>query len=128
MNVEYLKEKACQNFETAEWAEKKRYYDVSISRYYYCIYQKIIYISKKKGFYKDSELLGNSHNITINNFIAGMYEKLTDEEKLDVSNIKSLKRIRNDADYREIVTEKNAFNLAFKYSFNNINKIIDRFL
>ena len=57
-----------------------------------------------------------------------MEEKLTDEEKLDVINIKSLKRIRNDADYKEIMTEKNAFRLAFKYSFNNINKIIDRFL
>jgi hypothetical protein len=48
MDIEILKEKSEQNFITGEWAEKREFYDVSISRYYYCIFQKIIYIKEKR--------------------------------------------------------------------------------
>lgn len=128
MNIEHLKIKASQNYETAEWAEGKRYFDVCISRYYYCLYQKIIYLSRNKGFYKEPIKTESSHNDTITNFIERMSDKLTDEEKIDMGGLKNLRKIRNTAEYNDVMFDKNTFNLAFKFSFNNINEILGRFL
>lgn len=128
MEIEHLKIKAQQNYETGEWAENKCYYDISISRYYYCLYQKIIYISKKRGFYLEISDSKDAHINTISNFIQKLDDKLSDEEKIAITNVKNLRRQRNVADYKEKIIKKNEFNLAFKFFFNNINSIIDRLL
>ena len=128
MSIEFLKDKSEENFKTGEWAEKKSFYDTAISRYYYCVYQKIIYISKKKGFYEVPEKSKDSHIKTINIFISELDCKLSTEEKIIMLKMKNLRRLRNNAEYDEIKTKHNDFNLTFKYSFNNINNIINKFL
>ena len=40
--------KAQNNYEIAELAETKSYYDVAVSRYYYYLYQNIIFILSQK--------------------------------------------------------------------------------
>ena len=128
MNIEFLKDKSEENFKTGEWAEKKLFYDTAISRYYYCIYQKIIYISKKKGFYQEPEKTEDSHKNTIIMFISELDSKLSSEEKINILQMKDLRRLRNNSEYREIKTKQNDYNLIFKFSFNRINNIVDKFL
>lgn len=128
MDIEYLKDKSEENFNTAVWAEKKRYFNVAISRYYYCLLQKIIYISKKNGFYSEPPNGNGSHEYTINRFISKMGNKLSAKEKVTITQLKKLKRQRVDADYKETKIESNEFNLVFKYNFQNINEIVNKFL
>ena len=46
-DYKYLKLKAKDNLKVAEYSEKKEYFDVAISRYYYYLYQNIIvYLDK----------------------------------------------------------------------------------
>lgn len=49
MGVDNLLTKARRNTEVADWAEKKAFYDVAVSRYYYSLYQKAIYILNSGG-------------------------------------------------------------------------------
>lgn len=128
MSIEILKEKSQQNFEVAKWAEKQSYYDVAISRYYYSEYQKIIYISKKLKFYIDPETGENSHINAIHNFVSSLEEELSDEDKVTMLNMNKLRRLRNDADYKEKTIEANDYNLAFKFTFNTIKDITNKFL
>lgn len=87
-----------------------------------------IYISKKRGFYLEISDSKDAHINTISNFIQKLDDKLSDEEKVAITNVKNLRRQRNVADYKEKIIKKNEFNLAFKFFFNNINSIIDRLL
>lgn len=128
MGLELLKEKSGENFETAEWAEKKQYYDVAVSRYYYCAYERIIYISKKEKFYVKPARNEDSHIKTINQFIIGMDGRLSPEEKTTLTRMKSLRKLRNDADYEECKFATNDFMLGFKYNFKEIIDIINKFL
>lgn len=128
MGLEILKEKSRENFETAEWAEKKKYYDVAISRYYYCAYERIIYISKKEKFNVKPAKNEASHIDTINQFIIVMDKKLSPEEKITLTKMKNLRRLRNEADYGECKFEANEFMLGFKYNYKEIIDVINRFL
>ena len=128
MGLEILNEKSGENFETAEWAEMKKYYDVAVSRYYYCAYERIIYISKKEKIYVKPAKNEASHIDTINQFIIGMDEKLSPEEKITLTKMKKLRRLRNDADYGECKFQTNDFMLGFKYNFKEIIDVIDKFL
>lgn len=128
MSIENLNKKAKENLEVAEWAEKKKYYDVAISRHYYCEYQKIIYISKKLGFYVESQNGEDSHIKTINNFISSPRNKLSDEDKIEISKMQRLRRYRNDADYGEKKMEGNDYNLAFKFCLQSIQDITNKIL
>lgn len=128
MSIENLKDKSEQNFEVAEWAEKRKYYDVAISRYYYGEYQKIIYISKKMKFYIEPKKSEKSHIKTIDNFVASLKDKLSNDEKITILYMKKLRRYRNDADYKEVKMCGNDFSLVIKFNINNIRKITNKFL
>ena len=128
VGLELLKEKSGENLTTAKWAEKKKYYDVAASRYYYCAYERIIYISKKKKFYIEPTRNENSHTRTITQFIAEMNGKLSPEEKITLSKMKILRKLRNVADSGECKFEANCFMLGFKYNFVEIIDIINKFL
>lgn len=128
MSIEVLKEKSQQNFEVAEWAEKQRYYDVAISRYYYSEYQKIIYISKDRNFYTEPPKSENSHVDAINNFVSSLEKVLSDEDKMSMLKMKKLRRLRNDADYKEKTMEANDYSLTFKFTFKNIKDITNKLL
>ncbi len=127
MGLELLKEKAEENFKTAEWTEKRKYYDAAVSRYYYCAFERVIYISKKNGFYKS--LIGEeSHVKTISFFVESMKGSLMPEEKVILLNMKKLRRIRNDSDYSESKLEVNGYMLGFKCDFDRVIQIVDKFL
>ncbi len=128
MSVENLIQKANNNSKTAEWAENSAYYDVSISRYYYCLYEKAIYIAIKKGFYSYTLNKKDSHNIFIASFQKNVAEELSNEEIDWLANLGKLKDIRNDADYKLAITDANHFKLGFKYYYQQINSILDKLI
>lgn len=128
MSIEILKEKSHQNLEVAKWAENKHYYDVAISRYYYSEYQKIIYISKKMIFYMEPPKSENSHIYTINNFASSIGHKISDEDKMKILNLKKLRKLRNDADYKEEMIDSKNYSLRFKFVFNDIQDITNKLL
>lgn len=125
MSAENLIQKANNNSKTAEWAEEKAYYDVSISRYYYCLYEKAIYIAIKNGFYTYALNGKDSHNIFIANFQKNVVDKLSDEEIGWLAYFGNLKNLRNDADYKLTVSGEIKFK-GFKYYYQQINNIFDR--
>lgn len=129
MGIENLKEKSEENYKTGEWAEKRGYYDVAVSRFYYCIYQKIIYISKKNGFYNEElSYKKDSHMETVNNFVSSLNNMIPSEDKISIMKIKNLRRLRNRSDYNETKIGNKDFTLKFKYDFNEINSIINKLI
>lgn len=124
-----LKIKAEENYKTAQWAEEKEYYDAAVSRYYYCAYQKIIFISKEKNFYEDFSKEIGSHKKVIENFSKNLNQKLEPEDIIELNKMQQLRNLRNDADYKEQkIVNKNDFLLGFKFNYNAINDILDKLL
>ncbi len=128
MGLDELLKKAEENFKTAEWAEKKNYLDAAVSRYYYCVYEKVIYISAKRGFYEKPISVKNKHATVVNKLIEKLDNKLTPDEKITLQNMKRLtsKRISSDYDKRKI--DNLSFGLEFKYYFNEVNDTLNKFL
>lgn len=118
-----LTEKSDMNYKTGEWAENKSFFDIAISRYYYSIYQKIIYILKKNNKYINPPKGENSHIFTINLFIDHINNKLDDEDMSWINEISKIREHRNLADYNEDLIPKNQFILA-KITISNIHNII----
>ena len=128
MNIEGLLKKSEDNIQTGNFAEKNKYYDVAISRFYYAILQKIIYISKHKGFYSNPKTGEDSHIQVIKNFNKNMNDKLDAEDITKLSSLLRLKKLRVDADYEVIrLNDKNVYNLKFKYYYNDIINVLNRF-
>lgn len=126
MSAENLIQKANNNSKTAEWAEEKAYYDVSISRYYYCLYEKAIYIAIKKGFYSYSINGKDSHNQFIADFQKNIESKLTEKEVVWLASFGDLKTQRTLADYKLKCVNENEFKLGFKLKYQQINDILNR--
>lgn len=57
-----------------------------------------------------------------------MDKKLSPEEKITLTKMKNLRRLRNEADYGECKFEANEFMLGFKYNYKEIIDVINRFL
>lgn len=129
MIEEGLLEKSKDNIKTAELAEKNNYYDATISRYYYAIFERIIYISKKDGFYSKPVIGRDSHKNTIINFNSNMNKKLHPADVAKLALLFRLKKLRVTADYEDNrMVDKNSYNLSFKYYFNEINGILDKLI
>ena len=64
----------------------------------------------------------------MNQFIIGMDEKLSPEEKTALTRMNNLRKLRNNADYGECKFQDNDFMLGFKYNFKEIIDIINKFL
>lgn len=125
---EGLLEKSEDNIKTGDFAEKNKYYDAAISRYYYAIYQKIIYISKKNGFYS-KPLDGDSHITTITTFNSKINKKLKPEDNAKLAVLLRLKQLRVKADYHESrITDNKTYNLTFKYFYNEIIGILNKLI
>lgn len=128
MNLQNLLEKSRNNIKTVEYAEENQFYDVAISRYYYAIFQKIIYISKKKGFYSKPMQNENSHNSTITTFQENMVNVIKNEEITILASMMKLKSLRVKADYEEeCIKDKNSYNLN-KCSFNMVNEVLNKYI
>lgn len=129
MSIKNLLEKSDDNFKTGNWAETNEFYDTAISRYYYSLYEKIIYISKKNGFYTDPPRDKDSHVYTIKEFKKNVSITLQPQELAKLVAISKLKTLRVDADYKEKrVQNLNEFNLSFKFFFNSINEVLDKLI
>ena len=120
--------KAWQNAETGTWAEKNEFFDVAVSSFYYALYEKVLYISKKKGFYSKPSV-SDPHNHTLKRFKKNIYNELGDEERAWLAYLGKLKRCRVYADYKEdIIESENDFKLMFKIYYNNISRILEKFI
>lgn len=129
MSKNNLIKKAKYNYIVAKWAEDNEYYDVSVSRYYYTLYEKAIYIAKQKRFYNYSSDNKNSHIIFINHFHENIEHLLNESEVAFLNEFGKLRRLRTRSDYYEqIISSKNDFNLEFKFYFNEINNIMDKLI
>ncbi|WP_217303339.1 HEPN domain-containing protein [Clostridium sp. 001] len=127
--MENLLQKSEDNFKTASWAESNNFYDAAVSRYYYSLYEKIIYISKKKGFYTEPPKGQDSHVFIINQFTNNLSSTLPSQDTAKLSSMFRLKKSRAKADYREYkINSKNEFNLVFKFFFNSINEVLDNLI
>lgn len=122
--------KANQNEIIGDYSEKNDYYDVAVSRYYYCLYEKAIYIAKKEGFYNHPKGDTGQHNSFINDFIQNVEIKLDNKEISKLMNFSKLKNARVKADYYEETSfkNKNDYNLGFKIYFKYINTILDKLI
>lgn len=124
-----LLEKSKHNIETGSFAEKNKFYDAAVSRYYYAVYEKIIYISKKNNFYTEPPSGKDSHIFTINTFTQNITKDLEPEEITILSPLIRLKKMRVDADYKDKqIEDSSTFNLQFKYFFNGINEVLDKLI
>lgn len=126
MNEENLIQKANNNCEAAEWAEEKKFFDVSISRYYYCLYEKAIYVAIKNGFFSYSINGKDSHNKFIADFQKNIENKLSDKEAAWLASFGDLRNQRNLSDYKLRITDENQFRLGFKSKYLEIDKILNR--
>lgn len=84
-------------------------YDVAVNRYYYCIFQKMLYKLQQNGKVVPRRSGENSHNNTAKIY-AGCFI-MTDHKKRIQFNSKfqELKKYRNNADYQDnCISEKNA--------------------
>lgn len=126
MSTENLLQKAKNNYETAGWAEDKKYFDVSISRYYYCLYEKAIYIAIKKGFYSYPVNGHDSHKKFIADFQKNIEGKLTAKEVNWLASFGELKDQRNCAEYKLKCTTENQFKMGFKLIYEKIDNILNR--
>jgi hypothetical protein len=123
-----LLNKSKENYDTASWAETSGYYNAAVSRYYYCLYEKAIYIAKVKGFYRPPEPDKGTHNKFIENFQKSVFDKLEPADVTWLSKFSALKGHRIKADYYEesCFPDKNQFILCFKYFFTEINRVLDK--
>ena len=124
-----LKLKSDQNYEVAQIAREKEYYDVAVSRYYYSLFQMIDYIllNKKANFTVPSS--GGSHRFTIDEFTRFVYKKLKknkleDEDVADLIVLDDLKRWRQQADYKDRIITREEFNNDFIIKFDSCYSII----
>ena len=107
MSKDNLLKKAENNYQVAEWAEQKGLFDASVSRYYYTIYEKALYISKREGFNQDTTGR-NSHQQFILGFHQDISDKLKDDEIYFLGEFDLLRTSRNTADYNNnMITENN---------------------
>jgi len=126
MSTENLILKATNNCAAAVWAENKKFFDVSISRYYYCLYEKAIYIAITNGFYSYSINGHDSHKQFIADFQKNIQNKLSPKEITWLATFGDLKNQRNFADYKQSCTTENQFNLGFKLKYQQIDSILTR--
>lgn len=125
-----LKLKSDQNYEVAQIAREKEYYDVAVSRYYYSLFQMIDYIllNKKANFTVPSS--GGSHRFTIDEFNRFVYKKLKknkldDEDVADLIVLDDLKRWRQQADYKDRIITREEFNNDFIIKFDSCYSVIN---
>ena len=121
--------KSNQNHKTAEYAQENKFYDIAVSRYYYCLFQLIDFIlyNKKENYFIPEHV--PPHNYTIEQFNALMYRKfrkaLSDEEIADVVVLENLKKWRQIADYKNKMISESEFNNDFMKKFSPCYTIIN---
>lgn len=120
--------KSNENKIVAEWAEGKKYYHVSVSRFYYSLYQKLLHINIVKKLGVKKKYGGYSHYDFVTDCMTALSGRMTDEEIAWISQMRDLRKIRDDAEYSDKEFENKFYNLGFKYPYMNIDNVLNRFL
>ena len=127
MSINDLVQKANHNYQTAEWAEKNFKYDAAISRYYYAIYEKMLFLLMHSKDYVKPISADGSHVSDIDQFI-GIYNDLEDDDTKWVARIKRIKSERRKSDYNpDILIDRNRFTLT-KLTIVEINNVMDQLI
>lgn len=124
--VNSLLVKATHNHEAGAWAENQGYFDVAVSRYYYALFQKTLFILEQQPGYKQPEQAYNSHNKVIDDLNRVLFSQLKDEEIQWLVEMRRLKKCRVNADYEQMILSAHDFDLGFKYGYNRIKELLDR--
>ncbi len=136
MSNNALQKKVQMNYEIAEYAEKKQYFDVAISRYYYALYQKmLIYLAQfdrndfnkwyKKRYKKkkeENEIINHWEKIAF--FIDIFRSNNPSVDRIKIANIQKLRKKRNEADYDDFIFDGDKFIEEFKNDFVNVWSLI----
>jgi uncharacterized protein (UPF0332 family) len=123
-----LLKKAEKNIKTGAWAEENGFFDAAVSRFYYALYQKILYILKTRYSF-DTAPIEDPYNATLQTFEQNIVKELEHDEIVWIKNLGKIKRCRVYADYNEdIISDKNDYNLMFKINYNNISGVVEKFI
>ena len=125
MNI--LIEKSNMNKEIAKIAERKKYYDIAVSRNYYYLFQKILCFTNSIEQKERSEKYSGYHTEKINLFIDSIYNKIPFQYIQDLSEIHYLRKSRNISDYNNELIIKNfkEYKNKFKDKFEIILRILE---
>ena len=121
-----LKRKAKCNYYVARYAEENKHFDAAVSRYYYYLYESILFYLH---YNRLAHLIDkNNHAKTIDNFIDILKFRsvITDTEMYYLMNLKILRTKRNNADYHQTISisDEEAFDTQFKNMFIRINQLL----
>ena len=127
-----LKDKSEENERAAKFAAKKECYNVAISRYYYAIFQRMLFYLQNKGI--DLNMFKtetNSHNNLKNEFFSvfnAQYDKKDkDNIRTSINYFVTLKTYRVKADYYDEYIDKEEYQNTLKNDIlkllNNLKKI-----
>lgn len=123
-----LKDKAYENQQVAEWAEKNKYYHIAISRYYYSLYQKLLHINSLKKLGIPKKCGQGSHYDFVKEITEKLNGKVESDEASVISSFLFLIKMRQDADYEDMLIDNKKYMLNFKYSYININSALDNII
>lgn len=125
---EALLQKSEHNYQIASAAQKEKYYDVAVSRYYYALFQKINFILREKyDKFKEPDSGKDSHveiRIQFNAYISEKYPDLEVASIADIGQLENLKRLRVVADYKHIVIDETKFEREFMRRFSPFYELI----
>lgn len=122
-----LLEKSNKNFEAANWAEKKEYYDVAVSRLYYSNFQKLKYYLVKI-LQMDNCISKKSHEDFFK-FLQSHIERFGDKDVSVVTHLFTMKGKRKIADYESvIVCSKQTQYEKIKTTALLINEYLDKYI
>lgn len=135
--------KAKQNKKTAQYAERKEFFDVAVSRFYYYVYQVILdyitchnlsgyknYKRKKKIEAIKKEEPVELHLYTVEFFLKTIMVNLKEFDMLYygyIQNIQKLRQIRNNSDYKDTIMTNEQFKKQFKLHFSKIDAIFKEY-
>jgi uncharacterized protein (UPF0332 family) len=134
--VDILLEKASQNYEIAQIALEKEYFDVAVSRYYYSLFEKTLWLLHKNDTnyspYKNNGK--GSHENTLHDLARCLarkhYNKLDYKECANLSHLNNLtedvKKYRRIADYDQRNITNDEFDKEFKIKYYSIAMIVDK--
>ncbi len=121
-----LRIKAKHNYKVADYSERRRFFEVAISRYYYYLYQNIIdYINMNSVENMITSGQG-SHYKTLDVFIKYVSSKKNlDGENLQIiSMLQKLRKARHSADYSDQIWSREIFEKDFKEVFTMVDNLI----
>ncbi|MBP2027440.1 hypothetical protein J2Z35_001234 [Acetoanaerobium pronyense] len=127
-NGDVFLKKATQNKECVKWAENKQYYDLAVSRYYYSVYQTVLFLLDKFGISGDNnekKTHYDTHNklmkhVTTQNLLQHNYAGLQ-----SLAKIPYLKKKRNNGDYSSIYIGEKAYKDDLKHKYEEVLEILD---